>query len=732
MNSIKSKITLLCTSLSIIPLIILSLLVIWISSDEFQYLKDTAYDQGLIPVVAELSDSMESLASDRKTISQQLKKTHIEDYFKSTLAKFSILRDTPGTLDALQEFELAYQADGKTLSPKNKGTAWTNALSGHHELYTSLVNQYEWYDVFLVSRDGTIVYTQAWESDLGMSLNKTPLKTSGLGKVYQLLKSNPKANLAFADFEPYSPSNGDMAAFVMAPLKSGKGYVEGYVAFQISTGAINDIVQQSEGLGEKGETFLVGRIGNQPVSLRSDLVVGKGIIGDPIIDQEATKAIAKQKGTLVRGEGEKKAFVDFAPLNIPGFTWGILTVTNYDEVMTAIYQANATSKKIDEVLKNESKKATTTMISIVIIVVIISLVLGLALTLWQGKAITQPIISASEALKSISQGDADLTQRLEHDPNRKDEVSQLSKYFNAFMETIQTIVSNGKGVGEELSKASAEGQNLSNTLKNDATHLEEQSSSSSSAVEEMTTSVGGMSAAGDQISSMMQSLSSSVTQMAATAREMADQCARSAGMTRDANEKARAAGEVMKELTDAAEKIGSVVDTIDDIADQTDLLALNATIEAASAGEAGKGFAVVANEIKALSQQTQSATGEIANLVDGIRGSAVEAADSSVEITSTIDELNATVEGIAAAVEEMAASASEIDSNVGVVSNETNTIAHSIKETSKGLEETSAALQQVSSLVQNSLDNSEKSQEGSQTLKDLSKRLSDELGQFNT
>lgn len=57
---------------------------------------------------------------------------------------------------------------------------------------------------------------------------------------------------------------------------------------------------------------------------------------------------------------------------------------------------------------------------------------------------------------------------------------------------------------------------------------------------------------------------------------------------------------------------------IDAIASQTNLLALNATIEAARAGDAGRGFAVVAGEVKALANQTSSATGEISTTLEAL------------------------------------------------------------------------------------------------------------------
>ncbi len=73
---------------------------------------------------------------------------------------------------------------------------------------------------------------------------------------------------------------------------------------------------------------------------------------------------------------------------------------------------------------------------------------------------------------------------------------------------------------------------------------------------------------------------------------------------------------------------------IRDIARQTNLLALNAAIEAARAGEAGRGFAVVAEEVKKLSEGSQTATKTIDDTIRGI-GSHLRQLETAV--TAAVD-----------------------------------------------------------------------------------------------
>lgn len=78
------------------------------------------------------------------------------------------------------------------------------------------------------------------------------------------------------------------------------------------------------------------------------------------------------------------------------------------------------------------------------------------------------------------------------------------------------------------------------------------------------------------------------------------------------------AAKELAELENTTKQMQGIIDLINNVADQTALLALNASIEAARAGESGRGFSVVATEISNLANQTQTATGDIKELIESI------------------------------------------------------------------------------------------------------------------
>ncbi len=114
---------------------------------------------------------------------------------------------------------------------------------------------YGYYDLFLINPDGYCFYTVAEEADYQTNFINGQYASSNLGQLTREVLSSRR--FGFADFEPYAPSNGEPCAFVAQPCVV-KGSVEMIVALQLPLQAVNDIMQERSGLGETGETYLVG------------------------------------------------------------------------------------------------------------------------------------------------------------------------------------------------------------------------------------------------------------------------------------------------------------------------------------------------------------------------------------------------------------------------------------------------------------------------------------------
>ncbi|ADI83871.1 methyl-accepting chemotaxis protein [Geobacter sulfurreducens] len=327
------------------------------------------------------------------------------------------------------------------------------------------------------------------------------------------------------------------------------------------------------------------------------------------------------------------------------------------------------------------------------------------LVLFAGVRITRPLKVVVSSLEDIAQGEGDLTRRI--DVVTGDEVGDLGRAFNQFIEKLHNIIS--QVVQNSMQVASA------------AAQIHSTSEQTATGAEEVAAQAGTVATAGEE--------------MASTSSEIARNCMAAAENSRQANDTALKGSHVVKEtltvmtriadrvkesahtvesLGSRSDQIGEIVGTIQDIADQTNLLALNAAIEAARAGEQGRGFAVVADEVRALAERTTKATKEIGQMIRSIqqetklavssmeegvkeveRGTseAAKSGEALEEILHQIGEVTNQVNQIATAAEQQTATTSEISSNI-------HEITEVITQTTRGAQDSASATSDLARLAE--------------------------------
>jgi len=344
------------------------------------------------------------------------------------------------------------------------------------------------------------------------------------------------------------------------------------------------------------------------------------------------------------------------------------------------------------------------------------------------KMTTNSILKVNDMMKDVSQGEGDLTKRL--DIKTKDEIGELSSSFNDFVAKLQGMIRNISLSVDRLSSSASGLFSISEEMSNDSNQMFTKSGGVTSSADEMRKNMVSISVAMEQSATNTNTVAASAEEMNATISEIAQNAEKARGISEKAVLKVSESTHKMNELGMAAEAIGKVVGTITDISEQVNLLSLNATIEAARAGEAGKGFAVVANEIKDLANQTSSATMDIKSKIEHIQKSSSDTLAGISEITHVINDVNEIVSAIATSVEEQSATTQEITMNVNQVSSGIQNVSQNVTSSSSVADEITNDISDVTHSAGDLNEKCNQVKQNSENLSELANELNGMLDQF--
>jgi methyl-accepting chemotaxis protein len=555
--------------------------------------------------------SLENASLAQLEAVRELHKQELAEYLQGRVNAIRLLAASPATENAFDQLVAYHDSGGGTPEgPFDVATAEYQAIhdrvAGYLKEYLDVSGDADLY--YLCAAHGHVMFTVAEESDLGTNLSSGPHKDSGLARLWAQVVSRKEVSLV--DYAYYAP-RGEPAMFFGAPVWDASGDLRGVVAVQLSSQYINAMLLKRAGMGNTGESFLVG----EDFLMRSNSwFKDESTILKQKMETDAAKAAldGKTDSEIVADYRGVEVLSAYCPVGLKknygaDFDWALISKIDVREAFAPVYSL---------------------LIQVAWIGVVIALLAAVA-GYFAARGIAGPIRRVSELAGQVSEGD--LTVEVSANAaNRSDEVGRLTGSFGKMVEALRSQTAD---IAEAASVVSSSSSEIAASAQEQVTGMTESA-----------TSITQITTAAEQFKATMQEFADRAGAVQEAAEETGKRSDEGRALTQQSlhrieqvRSNAQAAGESVLDLSQQMERINEITASVNEIAEQTKLLSLNASIEAARAGEEGRGFAVVATQVRELANQSKEAARRIEAII-GETQQSMETVVAKIEEGSRLSE----------------------------------------------------------------------------------------------
>jgi methyl-accepting chemotaxis protein len=435
-------------------------------------------------------------------------------------------------------------------------------------------------------------------------------------------------------------SAGAYQVVFASALKPAGGEVAGLVAFQVRLNDLSILVAKVK-VGKAGYGWIADTDGD--------------VIAHPLPAKVMALKIGEADATGYRGFDAMKAAMakgkpGTAVWTAPG---GRSIITFFSTVEANRNWIFAIDEPLDEILAS-----VRPILATLVILLIASILVSGFLAILVAGSIARPITLAGASFRELAEGEGDLRKRA--DARRRDEIGDLARDFNAFLDKLREIVSSlkdaqsslgsiGEGLGGSVEATAAAVSRISLAISEVSGKTARQAESvdqASSAVDEIAHNIEGLegrienqAASVAQASAAIEEMVGNIASVSRSMEAMANQFSALLVASRDGKSTQDAAFSRIEQIAASSASLLEANEVIASIASQTNLLAMNAAIEAAHAGEAGKGFSVVADEIRHLAETAAEQSRTIGSDLTSVQAAIADVVEASRASGAAFDDV---------------------------------------------------------------------------------------------